>query len=207
LPEQKFFVFPVGASESIIKPSNKKVHNKFRVFFYGHVTPLQGFNFVVEAAKKLKNHKDVEFIFLGDNRYYQKEKASYPFKNVIFLEPKPYSELLKVLYSSNITLAGHFGATAKSSKVIPNKVFEGLASKTVTVIGDYPLNRRFFSNKQVVFAKTHNSDSIANAILFVKNNPVKAKKIAVDGFNLFKKNFSSKIIGNQIKTKLQELVK
>jgi len=207
LPEKKFDWFFVGANEDRLKPRKQKKHKTFNVLFYGWVTPVQGFNFVVEAARQLASHKDIKFTFIGDSKYYRALRDTYSETNAEFIGIIPYNQLVKYIGQADALLAGHFGTTPKAVRVIPNKAFEGLAMKKPVVLSNTPLSRKHFKDKEnIVFAKKGSAESIKKAIIFLKNNPGKAKRIALNGNRLFNQKFSSRKIGGEIKGKLQSFV-
>jgi glycosyltransferase involved in cell wall biosynthesis len=207
LPEKKFDWFFVGANEDRLKPKKAKKSKIFKVLFYAWVTPVQGFEFIVQAAKSLAGHKDIKFTFIGDSKYYRALRAAYNQKNAEFIGIIPYNQLVKYIGQADAVLAGHFGKTPKALRVIPNKAFEGLAMKKPVILSDMPLSRKQFKDKEnTLLVERASPQAIKKAILFLKNNPSKAKKIALNGHKLFKQKFSSKKIGFEIKRKLQAFV-
>lgn len=208
LNSRKFKPIPIGADDEIFYPTysiKKKDH--FLVLFFGTFIPLQGIEYIVETAKLLRNNKDIKFEILGSGQTYEKNIAlskklklkNISFKNIIINKnPQKYIERADVCL-------GIFGHTDKVKRVIPNKAYETIAMKKPLITGNTPAVRRFFKDKKnCILCKTADSKSIANAILELKNNPELQKRIAVKGYELFRKKFSIEIIGKNVLKILKE---
>lgn len=207
LERDKFVFLPVGADESILYPRKKTIKTKkFQVLYYGHTQPLHGFNHVVDAARKLKNEKDIEFTFIGDNRWFRNVRdVNKDLKNIIFKNPIPYNNLITVIANADICL-GIFGSSNKAQNVIPNKVYEALAMKKALITGNTKASIAILKNKEnAILCKTGNSKEIAESILLLKNNPKLREKISKNGYELFKNNFTTKKIGYRLKNRIIKL--
>jgi glycosyltransferase involved in cell wall biosynthesis len=60
------FILPSEESTSELPPAFFKTPEKFRILFAGNIGSFQGLDMVIETAKLLENHKDIQFLFVGD---------------------------------------------------------------------------------------------------------------------------------------------
>ncbi len=97
-PKEKFEVLPIGADETVFFPKKSLPHKKFNVLFYGRVMPIQGFEFICEAAAALEGKRDIEFTFIGANKAFRDARAKYSsYKNMTFLDEVPLKRHVYVL--------------------------------------------------------------------------------------------------------------
>ncbi len=201
LKRNKFACIPIGADESIFYPQNKTRKTKnIQILYYGHTNPLHGFSYIVDATRLLKNEKDIEFLFIGDNRWFRcvRDKNKY-LKNVKFQNAVPFEDIPQYIANADICL-GVFGTTIKAHNVIPNKAYEILAMQKPLITGDTKAVSKYLKNKEnAILCKTGSAQEIAQSILLLKNNAKLRQKISKNGHLLFKNNFTTKKIGFMLK--------
>jgi len=200
--KHKFNRIFVGADDSIFYPPVKKEKTDlFNVFYYGSYHPLQGIEFIVQAAKILEFDEDIKFYIVGngiehDNVLSLARKLKV--KNVEFIDWIPYIELPSKIAAADICLGGHFSSIDKSKRVIAGKTFQFIAMKKPVIVGDNPANRELFENKKNALLVEHaNPDALASAILELKNDLGLRSKIAEEGYRTFNEMCIPKIIGKQ----------
>ncbi|MBT4277897.1 glycosyltransferase [Candidatus Falkowbacteria bacterium] len=208
LKRNKFERILVGSDDEIIKP--KKVvnsHNKFLVHFHGKFIPLQGVEKIVKAAKLLEKY-DVEFNIIGKGQTYKKIRKlaqDLSVNNINFIDYVPYEKLSEYMSKADVCL-GIFGNTDKAKRVIPNKLYEALASGCPVITMETLAAKEILENKKnVLFCKNNSSGDLANKILELKNNNDLRDKVATNGYNLFKNNFTPKILGRKLKLVIENL--
>lgn len=176
--------------------------NLFTVFFYGHFIPLQGVEWIIRSAKVLQDKKDIHFRLVGNGQDYVRIKKltlELNLTNVEFLPIMSYSELIKLQNEASVVL-GIFGTTAKASRVIPNKVYDGLAGNKALITEDSPAARELLTDySTVLFCKAGDPVNLAEKILYLKNNPNIRLKIATAGNNLISSFSSKRIVDDLIK--------
>ncbi len=192
----------IGADDSIAVPKNiSKKSNQFCVLFYGSYTPLHGIEYILKAAKELQKDKEIVFRLIGKGQmfnYVQKLKKTMKLTNLEFIPPVSYPKLIEYINISDICL-GIFGITRKAANVIPNKVYDALATAKPIITGDSTAIREILTHEvNCLLCKRGNGKSLAEAIILLKEDNNLRKKIALNGYYLFKKRFTPKHIGRSL---------
>jgi glycosyltransferase involved in cell wall biosynthesis len=143
----------VGAETDIFRPAadpRKPPADSPRpaeILFYGQFIPLHGIEYIVRAAK-LCEDRPIRWILIG------KGQEEYRIRKLIEeLRPAhlewitwvPYPELVAWITRADVCL-GIFGNTAKAHRVIPNKVFQILATGKPLVTMDSPAARELLED-------------------------------------------------------------
>jgi glycosyltransferase involved in cell wall biosynthesis len=109
--------------------STHQPNTPYKILFYGQFIPLHGINTIVDAAKLLE-HEPVHFTLIGMGQE-SKSIDSYidelNLSNITRIKWVSYENLIEYINTTDICL-GIFGVSEKASRVIPNKVFQILAS-------------------------------------------------------------------------------
>ena len=211
IAEKKLKVLPIGADNkgyaySLYKNESKKIN----VVYYGLYSPVHGVEYIIEAANILRNDKDVHFSFIGQgNTFEQNLKRANDLKlpNVTFYHDVPESEHLPIMQTADIFL-GFLQKHPTVDRVIPNKVYQGLALGRAVLTADAPVTRSVFAHKENMYlVKPADPKTLARAILELKDNPVLRGKIALNGYKLYKEKFNPKAVGKQLASYIKEIVK
>lgn len=180
---------------------NIKLMEKFKVYFHGKFIPLQGVQYIVEAAKILDKHEDIEFNIIGKGQTYREvtELArKININNVNFIDRVPYHDLPKMLLEADICL-GVFGDTAKTKRVIPNKIYESIALAKPVITADTVAIRELFEDREnILLCRVSDAEDLANKVLELKENSDLRGKIEDNGYKLFKEKCSPQKIVKQL---------
>lgn len=128
VPENKIDILYVGAETDLFRPTSMQpISPPFEVLFYGSFIQLQGTETIIEAALK-SQQLNARWVLLGEGDC----KAENKFRargasNIAFESWVPYDRLPERISKANILL-GIFGDTPKAELVIPNKVYQAMAS-------------------------------------------------------------------------------
>lgn len=140
----KFRRIWVGADDDVIRPMPRTGDPAFTVFLYASFIPLQGVDQVVRAARLLEEEgPQVRFRLVGGGPAYPEVRAlasKLGVRSIEFLGRRPYEELAGLMAAADVCL-GIFGTTPKAGRVIPNKVFDGLAAGRAVITADTPAAR------------------------------------------------------------------
>jgi len=200
VPLKKFSKVYVGARDDLYFPIEKvkRVDNKFIVGFWGTFIPLHGINYMIKAAKLLENDDQIKFIIVGKGQLYKEMRAlanELNVRNIKFI-PKNFiyinqlDKLKEIISQFDIGL-GIFGDGAKPVQVIPNKIFEGMAMKVPMISCRSPgIQELLTHNKNIILCERGNPESLAKAILELKNNEELREKIKENAYEIFLKHGS-----------------
>lgn len=211
IEKKKFKRIFVGTDDAIFYP--RKINKKddtFIVTFHGTFIPLHGIQYIIRAAKLLERHKDIKFEIMGYGQMYNEivnlsQKLSV--KNVTFKKSVSYEELPNFIARGDVGL-GIFRNTPKARRVIPTKVSDILAMGKPLITGASPAIKEagISDRKNALLVEMANPKAIADKILELKEGNALRDKISKNGYKLFKKNFTPKVIGSNLKKELAKLI-
>jgi len=209
IDKNKFFRVPVGVPdelssglEALLEGESKKGSN-FLVQFYGSYLPLHGIEHIIKAASMAETKdKTIVFELIGSGLTFPMVKAlaeKLQSRNIVFRDWVPFSKLAEVVSRADICL-GIFGDTEAALRVVPNKVFQCLSLKKPVITERSQAILEFFVDREnILLCEPANPKSLAEAILVLKNDERLRRKIAENGYELIRKNFTSELIGRQVK--------
>jgi len=208
LPRDKFQRIFVGADESLFYPRDlKRGEHTFRVFYYSSFLPLHGTEYIVKAADRLREQKEIEFVIVGKGLEHTRIRSlaqGLGVDNIRFIDWLPYEQLPLEIAQADICLGGHFSDIDKAKRVIAGKTFQFLAMKKPVIVGDCEGNRELLTDRQdSLFVRMADADSLANAILELKNNVTLREQIAHGGYKTFLEGCTCAAIGEQLKSIMQ----
>lgn len=202
LPLSKFRRVFVGTDEDIFFPRKVKTStNKIVVGFHGYYIPLQGAQYIIEAAYLLRSEKSVQFRMLGEGPDFEKclhLAQNKKLDNIEFLKPVPYESLPDFIAQTDVYLGGPFGESGKAQRVIPNKVFEALAMKKPVIVGDSDAIKELLTDRKDCYIVKHaNAKDIAQSVKLLSGNKELRERIGQNGFTLFRKCLTLNHIGKE----------
>ena len=118
-------LFTIGKAEATEAPTT----GPLRVLFYGQFIPLHGIGHIIEAAQMLRD-EPVEWVLIGIGQEAGRIRellARDPLPRLRWLDWVEYDELVDWIDSSDVCL-GIFGGSGKAASVIPNKVYQVMAT-------------------------------------------------------------------------------
>lgn len=143
--KEKTRVVPVGAPRAWFEAGSNRASTPksgpLSVCFFGLFTPLQGAATIGRAAQLLRHRDDIAWTFIGHGQDRPKvESLTADLTQVTWLDWVDAGHLPELVASHDVCL-GIFGDTAKSRRVIPNKVYQGAAAGCAVVTSDTELQR------------------------------------------------------------------
>jgi len=212
VPSFKLQVVPVGAEDVFHTPARTEAHSRFQVLFYGKYIPLHGIETIIRAAKALELYKHISWtmIGIGQQRPHIDELAkTLRVQNVDFVDWVPYQEIPACIAQADLCL-GVFGTTDKAARVVPNKVYQALASQCPVITGDTPAARDILLREGLegaLLVPCASPTALAEAVLELSRSPQRCAKLAQDGFELYQRYYSSQVIGRQVADLLAAFVR
>ncbi len=176
-PRKKLFVLPVSLNipevdRMLIDSSKTELKkDRFNVVFYGKYIPLQGIEYIVDAARHLLFNPKIHFTLIGSGQTREMiNKRAEGLTNITFIPRVPYRELFSYMKEAD-TVLGIFGTTLKAELVVANKVLEALASRAVLITRQSEATKEHLTTGDAVLVSPGNGRAIAHAILEVAANP------------------------------------
>lgn len=197
LGREKCVVVPVGADESQFVPAPAAeggTKGAFRVKFYGSYSPLQGVQYIIEAARRLQDQPDIHFELLGHGQTLAEMKAlaaEHNLTNLTFIEERiSLPELVAFLQTADVCL-GIFGGTVKSNMVVPHKVYDALALGKPVITADTPAIAEFFTDREhLMVCRDADGAALADTIVQLRDDAVLRNHIATEGRKLLLAQFT-----------------
>lgn len=211
IEEERFRLIPTGADDSVFMPTKQPEFNKekFRVLYYGTFIANHGLNHIIEAVKLLVSWSEIEFLFIGEGP----EKTEIVQKaetlcltNATFMDWCTQIELVEQISAADICL-GAFGSTPQSLMTVQNKIYECMACGKAVITGISPAVQDQFTDEVEIKMCERNGKSIANAILFLKENPNLVERIGHQARQSFLDNYSINTLRKIFRAHLETLLK
>ena len=202
VPNSKMKVLAIGADDAIYKYSPKKGDaSEFNVVYYGLYSPLHGVEYILDAAEICKKDKAIKFLMVGKGNTYQKcveDANKRGLTNVIFYPDLTEVDAFETLAQGNVFL-GFLQKHPSVDRIVPNKVYQGLALGKAVISGDTPVMREVFKNKDNVYlCNLADGKSLAEAVLCLKKDAALRYKIARNGYKIFIEKFTPQTIGKEL---------
>jgi glycosyltransferase involved in cell wall biosynthesis len=201
----------IGSDDEVFYPREFPIKTPtFLVMFWGGFIPLQGVQYIIEAAKALEKHIDIRFELRGTGQTFESMSRlckSLKINNLTMIPQwVSYTELPLHIARADICL-GIFGGTPKAMRVIPNKAVETLAMKKPLITGDSPAARELLKDREnCMLVPMADAKALAGAILKLKCDIRLRREIADNGYKMFKEKLSPEVAGRELKSNLLELI-
>lgn len=131
-------VVPVGAPRALFETIRRprEPDAPLRVLFFGLFTPLQGAATIGAAIGLLRDEPGVRFTMVGEGQDHSAAAAAAESNpNVEWIKWLASDELPALIARCDVCL-GIFGTTPKALRVVPNKVYQGLATGAAILTSD-----------------------------------------------------------------------
>ncbi len=189
--------------------TEKKRREELIVGFHGKLIPgMMVTEYIMEAVKILRN-ESVKFMIYGKGslfKTYEKIIKEENLTNIVLAGQIPYESVAETISKSDVLL-GAFVTTPKALRVIPIKIFEGLAVARPIIIGDPKAARELLDDRiHCLYAKIADSVDLAEKIMLLKNNHDLRASITRNGYDLYSSVLSHEKIGRQFKEIFEELL-
>jgi len=207
IPRNHFSRLFASADDRLFKPAGVKRDFKsetlYKVVFCGKFTPFHGIEIILAAAVILEDDPNIKFELIGDGQLFEKLAADAKKKNlrnVHFAGWVPYLEFSNHFCRADVCL-GVFGNTEKSNRVIPNKIFQALATrKPVITARAQAVEELLTDMESVYFVTPGDAEELAHAIITLKNDAELADKIAANGYRVFSENANLDCVSRDLST-------
>jgi len=204
LESRKFQRVFVGVDEAVFYPRDTgRECGRFRVLYYSTYLPLHGVEHIIHAAEKLERHADVEFQLIGRGQQLKEIRrlaGKSNATNVRFLDWVAYADLPSMIAEADVCLVGHFSDIDKARRVIPGKAFQCTAMRKPVIVADNPANRELFQDRENArFVEMASADSLADAIMELKDDDSLRERIAAGGYRTMERRCTTGVIGKEVR--------
>ena len=210
-------MIPNGADLDIFKPGqlNNWVREKhdlgdsFVVTYVGAHGVANHLIQLLDAAKLLKDHKDVKIMLVGDGMQKKMlvEKAKeLQLENVVFVDSVPKDKIVDYVAASNVCTAV-LKKVDTFKTVYPNKVFDYMSAKRPIILAIDGVARELIENAGAgLFVEPENARPFADAVLKLKDDPDYCCRCGEQGFDYVTKNFARNILADRYIEIIEEKV-
>lgn len=142
----------VGAEEMFFAVGPPPVPEPVRILYVGGFLPLHGIGTILDAAARLERMALPAYEIVLAGRGIESESARAfvqreGLRRVRFTGGTPYAQAPSLFESAHVSL-GAFGAGPKTDRVIPHKLWQGLAAGRAVVTGDTAGTREVFRDHE-----------------------------------------------------------
>ncbi|GAA4280188.1 glycosyltransferase family 4 protein [Gaetbulibacter aestuarii] len=206
----KICVVKNGANLKLFKPQDKnqnlleqlELKNKFIVGYVGTHGLAHALDFILKAAKKIKD-KNIHFLFIGSGAKkveLLKLKEELSLTNVTMLDPVNKEMVKEYISVMDVGLVNLKKSTAFKS-VIPSKIFENIAMHKPILLGVEGESKVMVEKYKVgEFFEPENENEFLQKLTLMNNKPNSYK----DNFDDFLKNFDREELAVEMLTFLQK---
>lgn len=203
IKRDKFKTLYTSADDTLYFPRNTASGKKtFDLIYYGSFIPFHGLEYIIDAAERLNNRQDIRFRLFGDGQLkndVEERLAQLKLPNVILEGYCKPQNLTQIIAGADVCL-GIFGTSNKARCCLTNKVCEALAMGKPLITEESPVTGELFVDKQhLVLVPAGNGKALAEAILYLKDNPDKRQQIADAGYRLFIERLAPNKIAEEFK--------
>lgn len=201
-------IFQPGPSENWVR-DKYNLHGKFIVTYMGAHGVANHLISLLDVAEKLKNHKDIVILLIGDGMKkadLMKEAAERNLSNVLFIESQPKTKISDFCNASDLCTAV-LKKVDTFKTVYPNKVFDYMACSKPILLGIDGVARELIEeSKSGYYVDPENPEAFAERILLLKNNPKLREELGQNGLNYVTKNFSREVLAKRYINVLEKVV-
>jgi len=216
-PEKMEFV-PNGADLEFFQKINNgdkidekyNIKDKFVVLYTGLLGFAQAPEVMVDAAKILKNNKDIIFLIVGGGPLEEKLKIKIKkleLLNVILTGQRPREEMPIFVSRGDICLIPYKNSST-FQKNIPSKMFDYIAfGKPIIINLEGAASDIIIKAQAGLVVESENASALAKAIEQLYNNRFLRKKMGDSGRLYAEKHYDKKKISEQLETILKNVAK
>lgn len=185
-PRGKWHVVWVGADPSLFTERPDIAVEPRSVLFYGTYIPLQGIEHIVRASLLMPRGWRIRLIGNGQLRPDIEQLVERLNAPIEMIDQVPEADLPAHVAGSMVCL-GVFADSAKTQRVIPNKVFQCLAVGRPVVTAATPAMTTLGAAVETVAAA--DPEAIAAAVQKLMDDPVRREALAERGRRVFTERF------------------
>ena len=207
--ESKIRMVRGGVDTSRFKPMPSRNDGRFTVLYSGAFSVAYDFDQVLKAAKTLENHKDVEVVLQGGGEllnYVKQRVAEMRLKNVRIVDRILSREEVAKLTGEADALLLPLKDFGRPYLGISSKLYEYQAvGKPIICCAEGQPAEYVKETESGVVVKPGDYRALANAIIYLKENPEAAEGLGVSGRSYVERDLSIERIGQEMVNVLQQV--
>ncbi len=208
LPRDKFQRIFLGANTDLHFPRvQEKNSQEFTVLFWGSFIPLQGTEYILEAARLLRD-EHIRFVLIGDGQKRARdmqEVQRLQITNIRFPGKVSDEALIDYIRNADVCL-GAFSEGQKADITIQNKIFETLASrKPLITMRTMAIGELLTDTEQCLLCEKANPEDLAKKIILLRDDEALRTSLAERGYQFFRNYLTEESIGRELLAKITPL--
>jgi len=213
----KLCIIPNGVDLQMFDHSRSNVLHKrkleypqqFTVIYAGILGLAQGIETLAEVAKLLLHKREVQFLVIGNGplrgKLIQMQKTNV-LENVRIMDEMPLKEVIKYIILADCCLVPLKKAEVFKT-ALPSKMFDAWAcGKPIILSVDGEAREHIEKAKAGVWVEPEDSQGIANAIIYLFENPQLCVQYGSNGRKYVEKYFSRKVQAEKLEKVLLEVL-
>lgn len=214
--KDKVHLITNGIDTDLFKPENRSVEfrqewnidDKFAICYAGIHGIAQGLEVIINAAEMLIEHKDIQFVFVGEGP--EKPKLMEMVKekglsNVKFMGLQPKKNMPKIVASMDAAIIP-LKKLDLFKGALPSKMFETLSSETAIILSaEGEAEKLIKSAKAGITVEPENAKEVADAVLKLYQNREIAREMGQNGRKYVMEYYSRKNITKKLEKILEDL--
>jgi len=210
VPPERFWRVWVGADPTGLpeRPPPEPADGPVSVLYFGTYIALHGVDTILEAARRLKDRRDIRFTLLGRGQGLEAARARGADLPHVAFDPRwvGRNELLEAVAASHVCL-GVFGTGGKAARVIPCKVYDALAMGRPVVTADTPAARELLTDgADALLVPPGDAEALAAALATLADAPARRAAVGAAGRATWEASCTPRAIGADLLARLAELV-
>lgn len=189
-------VFPVDRKDNTLFDELSIEREKFIVTYAGNLGSAQGIDTIIDAAEKLSENTDIQFVIFGGGINYQTiEKRVESMNNVKLFPLMPQERVFEVYSMGDMSIVACKKGVGGGA--IPSKTLSIMATGTPVLLSfdvDSELWNIIKDNSLGYTTPAEDVDALTEAILVAKEKPEDLSDMGQNALDYVKKNYSKEIL-------------
>jgi glycosyltransferase involved in cell wall biosynthesis len=201
-------VVPVGAPTAYFDaaPGRSRPQDEvLRVLFFGLFTPLQGATTIGQAIALLRDEPGVQFTIVGAGQDHAAAQEAARISPHVTWIPWVDSADVPALVARHDVCLGIFGTTPKALRVVPNKVYQGLATGAAIITSDTPSQRRVLADA-AVYVPPGDAEALARALRDLREDAAGLKDLQEEAAELARRRFTPREVTRELADQLRDRI-
>lgn len=174
--------------------------DSFRLVHFGSLGLANGAHTIIESARLLKDHNDIEFLFVGGGsteRDLIDEVQKHHLDNVKFLGKFPMKDVSEIVNFSDVSMISFLDLPILYTNS-PNKLFDSLSAGKPIIVNSAGWTKAIAEDYHCgYYANPKHPQELADKILFLKSNPGIAAEMGMNSRKLAETVYDKSILCKQ----------